>query len=54
MIQVDLEWMKNKEYLDFDEKAFEYKPKKDAPKEVLESYARYLKQIEAAEKRGAV
>ena len=45
MRKIDLDWKKNREYLEFDEKAFEYKLKKDAPQEVLDSYARYLEQL---------
>ena len=54
MTCLDHRWLENEEWLDFDEENLEYKPKKDAPEEVWESYRNYQKQLKEAEKRQSV
>lgn len=53
MTRLDYSWAKYKEYWHYDDK-LNVVIHNDAPKEVKESYERYLKQAEAAQKRGTL
>lgn len=52
MTRLDFSWAKDRKYVHFENG--EIVPNKDAPKEVKEGYERYLKQVEAARKRGTL
>lgn len=53
MTRLDFSWSKDKRYWHYDSK-LNVVIHDDAPKEVKESYERYLKQVEAARKRGTL
>ena len=52
MTKLDYSWSKDKRYWHFENGVVVIH--EDAPKEVKESYERYLKQAEAAQKRGTL
>jgi len=51
MISLDLEWMKDKKWLEYSHGGILCKPKEDAPQHILDSYMRYKKQKAEALKR---
>ena len=53
MTRLDFSWSKDKRYWHYDDN-LNVVIHDDAPKEVKESYERYLKQAEAARKRGTL
>ena len=54
MTKLEDKWLKDDQWLDFDEKSLSFKPKEDAPIEIKESYELYLTQLAEAEKRNAI
>lgn len=52
MTRLDFSWKKDKRYIHFEND--HYVVNDDAPIEIREAYARYLKQVEEAQKRGTL
>lgn len=52
MTKLDYSWAKDRKYIHVENG--EVVPNNDAPKEVKEAYERFLKQAEAAAKRGTL